>query len=339
MRTPSVCREYFDNVLSYLQRRGISAKALAEAMGTDPAQHLTEWGRYPLRLFEIVLDVGSQLLEDRYLGVHAGADNAGQPWGLLTYLAISAPTSHQAVKAVVDYSRLLIDLGDLVYEPLESGVTKVRWELPARQQPSRQVVEFFFSSWYWADKAQVDRWCREREIHFTHDCAGDQEEYQRIFAAPVCFNSTSNCVVFDSNFVDSVPRYPHSDIYHSLLASAQTELATLHLEEKIVRDVTEAIRRILPEGLPKLEQVASELSLTPRTLQRRLYLTNNSFKSLVELVRRERSVVLIRDDSFDLPDIAAELGFNDQSAFQKAFKRWFGQAPGRYRDAIKGPQS
>ena len=113
----------------------------------------------------------------------------------------------------------------------------------------------------------------------------------------------------------------------------------MYLEEKIVRDVTEAIRRILPEGLPKLEQVASELSLTPRTLQRRLYLTNNSFKSLVELVRRERSVVLIRDDSFDLPDIAAELGFNDQSAFQKAFKRWFGQAPGRYRDAIKGAEA
>ncbi len=116
-------------------------------------------------------------------------------------------------------------------------------------------------------------------------------------------------------------------------------MATLHLEEKIVRDVTDAIRRTLPEGLPRLEVIAEELNLTPRTLQRRLYLTNNSFKGLVELVRRERSVVLIRDDTLDLPDIAAELGFNDQSAFQKAFKRWFGQAPGRYRDAIKGPQS
>ncbi|WP_232787376.1 AraC family transcriptional regulator [Spongiibacter nanhainus] len=339
MRTPSVCREYFENVLDYLQHQGISASTLTDAMGTEPAQHLTEWGRYPLRLFEIVLDVGSRLLADPHLGLHAGVGNASQPWGLLTYLAISAPTNREAVMAIVDHSRLLIDLGDLVYEPLDCDLTRLRWDLPAKQLPSRHVVEFFFASWYWADKEQVDRWCREREIYFTHNRVGDSAEYRRIFGAPVHFNSAANSVVFESSYVDIVPRYPHPEIYRSLLASAEAELATLHMEEKIVREVTEAIRRTLPEGLPKLDVIAEELNLTPRTLQRRLYLTNNTFKGLVELARRERSVVLIRDETLDLPDIAAELGFNDQSAFQKAFKRWFGQAPGRYRDAIKGSKS
>lgn len=335
MRTPSVCREYFDNVLGYMQRRGITCRDLTEVMGTEPAQHISAWGRYPLRLFEMILDAGSQLLDDPYLGIHAGADNARLPWGLVTYLALSAPTSDEAVKAVVDFSRLLIDHGDLDYQSCSDELIRVSWVLPAKQQPSCQVVEFFFASWYWADKEKVDRWCVGREVHFAHSCGGDLDEYQRIFAAPVYFNRPRNSIIFHKDFVDQVPRYPHDEIYQSLLASAQAELATLHLEEKIVRDVTDAIRRTLPEGLPKLERVAVQLGLTPRTLQRRLYLTGNSFKGLVDLVRRERSVVLIRDAALDLPDIAAELGFTDQSAFQKAFKRWFGQAPGRYREAIR----
>ena len=51
--------------------------------------------------------------------------------------------------------------------------------------------------------------------------------------------------------------------------------------------------------------------------------------------RKEQSRKLIVDSSVGLLDISAELGFSDQSAFQKAFKRWFGKAPGRYRVSMQ----
>jgi AraC-like DNA-binding protein len=71
--------------------------------------------------------------------------------------------------------------------------------------------------------------------------------------------------------------------------------------------------------------------LASRTLQRRLNNTETNFKGLVDDARKQRSKKLISDGNMGLLDISAELGFSDQSAFQKAFKRWFGQAPGRYR--------
>jgi AraC-like DNA-binding protein len=103
------------------------------------------------------------------------------------------------------------------------------------------------------------------------------------------------------------------------------------MEDRIVKDVIACVVRQLPEGVPKLDDVAAELGLAPRTLQRRLNNTDTNFKCLVDDARKQRSKQLVDDGEMPLLDISAELGFSDQSSFQKAFKRWFGLAPGRYR--------
>lgn len=333
MRTPTVCREYLDNLLEYLYDHGITAKQLHSLMRLKPEEHVSEQGRFPLRLFEMLLDAGSQLLNDYYLGAHAGAHCSSQPWGMVNYLGMSASSNREAVNAVVNYSRLLIDHGDVeLAEQVDNrDVARLSWVLPPRQLPSRQVVEFFFSNWYRVNKPLLDRWCSKREIHFTHEAPADCAEIERIIEAPVHYGSHCNAVEFDKHFLDRPTKFPHSAIHKSLEQAAQAELSNLQFEDRIIRDVKECIMNQLASGVPKLEDVAFSLRLTPRTLQRRLNNTNTNFKYMVDDARKERSIRLISDPELGLPDISAELGFSDQSAFQKAFKRWYGQAPGRYR--------
>lgn len=333
MRTPTVCREYLDNLLAYLSERGVTAKQLHGLLRLTPEDHVSEQGRFPLRLFEMLLDAGSQLLGDYYLGAHAGAHCSSQPWGMVNYLGMSASSNREAVNAVVNYSRLLIDHGDveLSEQIHDLDVVRLTWVLPPRQVPSRQVVEFFFSNWYRVNKPMLDRWCSKREIHFTHEGPADRGEIEGIIEAPVHYNSHCNAVEFDRHFLDRPTKFPHSSIHKSLEQAARAELANLQFEDRILRDVKECIVSQLANGVPKLEDVAASLRLTPRTLQRRLNNTNTNFKFMVDDARKERSIRLISDSAMGLPDISAELGFSDQSAFQKAFKRWYGQAPGRYR--------
>lgn len=333
MRTPTVCREYLDNLLEYLYAQGATPRQLQGLMRLDPQDYISEQGRFPLRLFEMLLDAGSQLLNDYYLGAHAGAHCSSQPWGMVNYLGMSASSNREAVSAVVNYSRLLIDHGDveLSEEVNDQRAARLTWVLPPRQLPSRQVIEFFFSNWYRVNKPLLDRWCSKREIHFTHDGPADSGEIERIIEAPVHYGSHCNAVEFDRHFLDRPTKFPHSGIHKSLEQAAQAELSNLQFEDRIIRDVKECIMNQLASGVPKLEEVAANLRLTPRTLQRRLNNTNTNFKYMVDDARKERSIRLISDSALGLPDISAELGFSDQSAFQKAFKRWYGQAPGRYR--------
>jgi AraC-like DNA-binding protein len=333
VRTPTVCREYLDNLLEYLYEQGVTPEQLHSVMRLTPEEHVSELGRFPLRLFEMLLDAGSQLLGDYYLGAHAGAHCSSQPWGMVNYLGMSASSNREAVDAVVNYSRLLIDHGDveLMEQVEDRDVARLTWILPPRQMPARQVVEFFFSNWYRVNKPLLDRWCSKREIHFSHESPTDSGEIERIIEAPVHYNSHCNAVEFDRYFLDRPTKFPHSAIHKSLEQVAQAELANLQFEDRIIRDVKECIMNHLASGVPKLDDVASSLRLTPRTLQRRLNNTKTNFKYMVDDARKERSIRLISDSSLGLPDISAELGFSDQSAFQKAFKRWYGQAPGRYR--------
>lgn len=337
MRVPSVCKEYLDNLLQYLYANGVTPAQLRSVLRLNPEDHITEQGRFPLRLFEMTLNAGSQLLNDEHLGAHAGAQASRMAWGMVNYLGMSAPDTRTAVNSVVDFSRLLIDHGDLEFsEELDEGDSvRLTWSIPERQAPSHHVVEFFFASWYRVNKPMLDRWCSKREIHFSHAGPVDTSEIERIIEAPVYFGSESNCVIFDSHFLDRPVHFPHETIYNSLVQTARTKLAELLMEDRVIREVIDCIRELLPEGVPKLETIAEELNLTPRTLQRRLSNAETNFKYLVDEARKERSRQLISDYEMGLLDISAELGFSDQSAFQKAFKRWFGQAPGRYRNRLQ----
>jgi AraC-like DNA-binding protein len=67
------------------------------------------------------------------------------------------------------------------------------------------------------------------------------------------------------------------------------------------------------------------------TLQRRLAMDGTSFQSLKDELRRDLAIVRLHTSTASLSALADELGFADSTAFQRAFKKWTGSAPGSYR--------
>ncbi len=331
MRTPTVCKEYLDNLLEYLYGQGVTQRQLHSLLRLNPLAHLSDQGRVPLRMFEMTLDAGSTLLHDPCLGARAGTHCSRSPWGMVNYLGMSAANTRQAVESMQRFSRLLIDQGDMVLSEIDSKTICLSWQLAPRQQVSRQLVEFFFANWYRVNKPLLEKGCDFREVHFSHPDDGNAQELARLFEAPVHFSRKINAVHFSKAFLDQPTRYPHPTIHKSLEQAALIELSNLHFEDRIIKEVRDCIVNQLAEGVPRLEEVSAQLGIAPRTLQRRLNNTETSYKSLVDEARKERSLGLISRSELGLLEISAELGFSDQSAFQKAFKRWYGQAPGRYR--------
>ena len=75
---------------------------------------------------------------------------------------------------------------------------------------------------------------------------------------------------------------------------------------------------------PKIEQIANELHVSARTLQRQLNELGSSFKKIVEVERMKRCDQLLQQD-MQLTDIAMQLGYSDQSALARAYKAFSGQ--------------
>jgi len=83
--------------------------------------------------------------------------------------------------------------------------------------------------------------------------------------------------------------------------------------------------------VPQISDVAQQLCLSARTLQRRLADAGHSFQSVVDEARRRLATRMRGETVYSLSEVAFMTGFADQSAFTRAFKRWEGQTPRSYR--------
>ena len=85
-------------------------------------------------------------------------------------------------------------------------------------------------------------------------------------------------------------------------------------------------------GDPSLERVADALSLTPRTLQRKLRELGTSHNELVDQMRRQLAMRYLREPEMAICEVAYLLGFSEASSFHRAFKRWTGVTPKDFRE-------
>ncbi|MDX2011557.1 MAG: AraC family transcriptional regulator ligand-binding domain-containing protein [Myxococcaceae bacterium] len=93
----------------------------------------------------------------------------------------------------------------------------------------------------------------------------------------------------------------------------------------------EVLLQRLRGEVPSVNELAKALATSERTLARRLEEEGQTFKSLLDEVRRELAVSYVGDRGLPLGEIAYLLGYSDAPSFHKAFKRWTGQTPGEFR--------
>lgn len=86
---------------------------------------------------------------------------------------------------------------------------------------------------------------------------------------------------------------------------------------------------------PSLDGVAATLGVPARTLQWRLNRLQLSFHALCEDVLKRRAEELVATSDLSITRIAMALGYDDLANFTRAFRRWFGVSPGRYRQAAQ----
>ncbi|WP_277749301.1 helix-turn-helix transcriptional regulator [Solirhodobacter olei] len=91
------------------------------------------------------------------------------------------------------------------------------------------------------------------------------------------------------------------------------------------------IRRRIASGKPDIAEVARELGMSERTLQRRITEHGTSYRALLDEARRDLGRRLPSDGQNGIDEIAFLLGFQDTSSFYRAFRAWEGVTPAQWR--------
>jgi AraC-like DNA-binding protein len=115
---------------------------------------------------------------------------------------------------------------------------------------------------------------------------------------------------------------------------AEEQCRELLAGRRTAASTTDRLRETLlarPGVFPALPAAAAALGLSTRTLRRRLAAEGTSFRAELEGLRRELAARYLGDAALSVTETAARLGYRDVAAFAHAFRRWFGESPGRWR--------
>ena len=161
----------------------------------------------------------------------------------------------------------------------------------------------------------------------------DFHPYRMAFECPLRFDQPATRILLAAEDLDApMPsRNPSMFALHERVI--EERLMSLGNVRTSYRVSEEIIRR-LHKGEPRREDIASNLALADRTLQRRLHAENTSFQQLLDEARRGLARKYLADERHSLGQVADMLGLVDQSNFFRACKRWFGLPPGQYRQNL-----
>ncbi len=170
------------------------------------------------------------------------------------------------------------------------------------------------------------------QVTFKHNPPTDLTSYNDAFKCPVLFNQNKYTITYKTS--DLALRTAKADVSINQFLLERVDEETKGLEisaNKIARDIEVLIKNALPSGIPSIAQIGDHMGMSNRTLTRRLSEAGITFRDLIKKTQEEVSKNLLKNSSRSVAEIAFETGFSEQSAFNRAFKRWTGLSPVAFR--------
>ena len=148
----------------------------------------------------------------------------------------------------------------------------------------------------------------------------------------VHYNSTTIEARFPASWLDRPLALCEAGAHREVLEKLEQERRVLALDEDLLAR-TRALIFNPVNGFPDLEDAARRLQVTSRTLRRRLSQRGTTYQALRDEARRAHGTVLLERSKLPVEAVARELGYADSAGFVRAFQRWTGHTPMRYRRA------
>lgn len=170
-------------------------------------------------------------------------------------------------------------------------------------------------------------------VAFAHDQPAHAAEYRLMFAQRLRFGAPRTAFAFDARLLKAAVVQDAQSMKAFLRSAPQS----VFLKYKDAHSWSHRVRQRLRAALegqapaPTFESVAREFALTPTTLRRRLEAEGTGFQTLKDELRRDAAIHRLSHGAAAVGAIADELGFQDASAFRRAFKKWTGVQPIHYR--------
>jgi AraC-like DNA-binding protein len=319
-------------VVEDLKRRGALVDDLLKEVGLRRSDVNDAEARISYPAVIGLMERAAALLDDPSLGLRLGASYEARDSGLLGFVVLNSPTLKDALDNLQRYFHVIGDGEDI-------DIEQNRLHLVLRFRETDPALRGLrHNSEYMA--AIIVRACRDItrkrispvRAEFIHAQPNTSVAYDRYLGCAVRFHSEWDALVYDAGKAQLPVVGADDKLLKVLERACRHVLGPAPRKRDVVNDVREWAMDRMTKGTVHIDDAALVLGLSAKTLERRLAENGKTFSSLIDDIRSGLAKRYLSETDFRLEQIAYLTGYSEPAALVRAFKRWTGTTPMKYRD-------
>jgi AraC-like DNA-binding protein len=272
----------------------------------------------------------AEVSRDPAIGLKLGSEQRLERYSPMAIAALYSRSFRDAIERMARYKQLTCPQEIRIVSQGDQCAVRFRWLLAGEFEPAVLIDVCF--AWILAIgrrgtggpltplRLELMRFPAHREILEEH------------FGCRVHFRAANNALIFRRSDFDRPFATHNAELLAMLAPQLEAELTDQQLRQTVQDQVKQTLKRLLAGQRPTIQEVAQELNLSARTLQRRLTESGITFQQVLEEARRELARHYLLQSSLELNETAYLLGYENATSFFRAFHHWEGTSPGQWRD-------
>lgn len=313
-----------------LEMYGLDAPAIGREAGIDLTRLPGPRERIEAERIEVMLRRAAALIPNPAFGLQAARCWHPANLGVLGHAWLASSTLRTGLQRLERYWRVVGERATTTVEQTRQGLTVTYRRKPGDPLVAAIVADIAMSIMLDMCRLNAGASLRPIGVSLRRREPQGKEAYNRFYGCAVRFGAENDAFVLANADVDSPLLSSNRQLAAVLDRMLTEELARLSKGDVVTRCKAAVLER-LESGEMSEAQMAKALHLSRRTLQRKLADADTSYQKLVDEMRRDLALRYIEDPVRSITDITFTLGFSQQSAFTRAFRRWTGLSPSDYR--------
>ncbi len=320
--------------VNYLASRTARTEELLPLLGI---QRLDETlpERIPARNYLNFIERAAEMTGDPLFGLHLGANARIDDFFGYGFLLCSCKDARTVIEQTIRFEALCHDIGHTEVV-VEGDVAHYRFishvaGFPGERHFLEAAVAAICTTADWLLRMSLPVF----EFTFPHALpeGADIEEYRHVLKGPVTFNGDHVEGRIPAALLDMPLPGSDQSIYTALEKAAAQRLQALNASARsdLEKTVRAHIEDRLGLGKAKASLIARAMGVSARTLNRRLAEEGLKFSDLLNDIRRDLARSYVSNKRLALTEVALMLGYNEQSNFNHAFRRWYDLSPTEQR--------
>lgn len=317
-------------LIAYCVQRGVSAEQLCALSNVDldALKKKNETTFTSKQLLDLWKNA-SYLCDDELFGLHFGESLQLAALGMVGEIIKSSDTVGQAIQFACSLTPAITDLYTLgiIQEKKTFNIQFNRTTVQADEFVLGQVADLLMVFTIHEMNGLLLTRIHPDQVTYPFKVS-DVKEFERVFRCKKIKKSDGYRMQFNAKFLDEPiisANYELQKLFLEKLNSASEDRITSSVSFQV--KVMDFLMQNSYLGILSLDDVASNFNMTSRSLQRRLQRESVTFQHIADTVRKSLAVHYLQTGRYQAKEVASILGYNELSAFSRAFKRWTGKNP------------